>query len=56
MILNLRDYLTPAKDYFWDMVHVYDETNTKLAVRIHQDAQPLIEARQRIGGEAASGR
>ena len=56
VILNLRDYLTPAKDYFWDMVHVYDETNTKLAVRIHQDAQPLIEARQRIGGEAASGR
>ena len=45
VFLNLRDYLTPAKDYFWDMVHVYDETNTKLAERIYQDARSAIEAR-----------
>ena len=45
IFLNLRDYLTPAEDYFWDMVHVYDETNRKLAERIYEDARPLLEAR-----------
>ena len=42
-ILNLRSYLTPAEDHFWDLVHVYDETNRKLAERIYQEIQPTVE-------------
>lgn len=42
-VLNLRSYLTPAEDHFWDLVHVYDETNRKLAERIYQDIQPTVE-------------
>ncbi len=38
--LNLRGALHPAKDYFWDLVHVYDETNDKLAALIHDQSQP----------------
>ena len=45
IFLNLRSYLEPAKDYFWDMVHVYDETNVKLAERIYRDIKPLIEVK-----------
>ena len=43
--LNLRAYLSPSADHFWDLVHVYDETNRKLAERIYEDLQPAIEAR-----------
>lgn len=45
VILNLRGYLTPARDHFWDTVHVYDEVNRKLAERILEDAGPLVERR-----------
>ena len=38
--LNLRGALHPAKDYFWNLVHVYDETNDKLAALIHDQSQP----------------
>jgi lysophospholipase L1-like esterase len=44
-ILNLRGYLTPAQDHFWDTVHVYDDVNARLAERILEDAGPLIEGR-----------
>ncbi len=43
-ILNLRGYLTPSQDHFWDLVHVYDETNRKLAERIYEDIQPAVKA------------
>lgn len=36
-LLNLSDYLKPAEDHFWDGVHVYDESNVKLAERIYED-------------------
>lgn len=42
-ILNLRSYLTPSKDHFWDLVHVYDETNRKLADRIYEEIQLVVE-------------
>ena len=42
VFLNLRDYLSPAKDYYWDLVHVYDETNMKLAERIYQDMGDFV--------------
>ena len=45
IFLNLRNYLEPAENYFWDMVHVYDATNEKLAERIYRDTRPVIEAR-----------
>jgi lysophospholipase L1-like esterase len=45
VILNLRGFLTPARDYFWDTVHVYDEVNTKLAVRILDAAGPQFDER-----------
>ena len=48
IFLNLRNYLEPAGNYFWDMVHVYDTTNAKLAERIYQDTRPLIEVRQKL--------
>ena len=56
LFLNLRDYLAPAKDYFWDMVHVYDETNAKLAERIYQDVRKLIEGRPEAGDRQPAGR
>ena len=43
-VLNLRSYLTPSQDHFWDLVHVYDDTNRKLAERIYEDIQPVVEA------------
>jgi hypothetical protein len=43
-LLNLRSYLTPSQDHFWDLVHVYDETNRKLAERIYDDMRPAVEA------------
>lgn len=36
VFLNLRDYLKPPEKHFWDLVHVYDETNMLLAERIHE--------------------
>ena len=47
IVLNLRGDLTPAKEHFWDTVHVYDEVNRKLAERILEDAEPLFEQRLR---------
>ena len=41
--LNLRNALHPAKDHFWDLVHVYDETNDKLAALIYDQAQPTFD-------------
>ena len=45
VILNLRGYLTPAEEHFWDTVHVYDEVNEKLAQRILEDAGDRVERR-----------
>ncbi len=41
--LNLRGALHPAKDYFWDLVHVYDETNDKLAALIYDQSQRTFD-------------
>ncbi len=43
-ILNLGKYLQPAKDHFWDGVHVYDETNALITERIYQDLGPLLRS------------
>ena len=41
--LDLRGALHPANDYFWDLVHVYDETNDKLAALIYDQSQPAFD-------------
>ena len=41
--LNLRNSLHPAKDHFWDLVHVYDETNDNLAQRIYEEAGQVFD-------------
>ena len=41
--LNLRGALHPATDYFWDLVHVYDETNDKLAALIYHRSQRTFD-------------
>ena len=43
-ILNLSKHLQPAKDHFWDGVHVYDETNALIAERIYQDLGPFLRS------------
>jgi hypothetical protein len=45
-LLNLRDFPKPAKDHFWDLVHVYDESNLLIAEHIAVAIAPVIE-RQR---------
>ncbi|MEZ5392165.1 MAG: SGNH/GDSL hydrolase family protein [Bryobacterales bacterium] len=45
VILNLSNYLTPASENFWDTVHVYDEVNRKVAVRILESSGETIETR-----------
>jgi lysophospholipase L1-like esterase len=47
VILNLSAFLTPARDHFWDTIHVYDEVNAELAERILESAGPLVETRGR---------
>ena len=42
--LNLRAFLKPSKKYFWDLVHVYDETNELIAERILAEIHPLVES------------
>lgn len=39
--LNWSQKLTPAKRHFWDLVHVYDETNTALAQDLLTEMEPL---------------
>ena len=41
--LNLRSSLHPAKDHFWDLVHVYDETNDHLAELIYGEADQVFD-------------
>ena len=43
VFMNLRDYLTPAQEYFWDPVHVYDEANMKLAEKIYKNIEHLVQ-------------
>ncbi|MCB1018951.1 MAG: SGNH/GDSL hydrolase family protein [Acidobacteria bacterium] len=49
VILNLRGYLAPARDNFWDTVHVYDEVNRKLAERILESSAETFETRLGLG-------
>jgi hypothetical protein len=44
VFLNLSDYLKPPEEHFWDLAHVYDETNVLLAERIHRDIGRWIES------------
>ena len=34
----------PPEDYFWDLVHLYDEANMVLAEQINSDIRHWIEA------------
>jgi hypothetical protein len=43
VFVNLRSSLAPARDYFWDLVHVYDETNDRIAARLYSEIRPLVE-------------
>jgi hypothetical protein len=43
VFLDWKDDLGPADPYFWDLVHVYDEINAQLAVRMYEEARPLME-------------
>lgn len=45
IFLNLSDFLQPSKEHFWDGVHVYDEVNLKLAARIYEEIQGMVESR-----------
>ena len=40
---NSGRFLDPPEKYFWDLGHVYDETNMVLAQRIYPDIRPLVE-------------
>ena len=42
--LNWSEQLTPAKPYFWDLVHVFDETNKLLAERLLAEMEPLPQS------------
>lgn len=39
--LNWSESLHPAKEAFWDLVHVYDETNHTLAQRLSAELEPI---------------
>jgi hypothetical protein len=43
-IVSLAGQYLPARDYFWDLVHVYDEVNTDIAKQIYRDIRPDIDA------------
>ena len=43
ILLDMKSDLLPAKDYFWDLVHVYDEINMRLAERICENIKPLVD-------------
>ncbi len=43
IFLDMKGDLLPAKDYFWDLVHVYDEINIRLAERVYESIKPLID-------------
>lgn len=45
--LNWSESLYPAKDAFWDLVHVYDETNGTLAERLAAELAPIHEPASR---------
>jgi hypothetical protein len=51
VILDWKDALKPADQYFWDLVHVYDEINAQLADRMYEEARPLMEGGL-VGGQA----
>ena len=43
IFLDLARYLQPAQQYYWDMVHVYDEANMILAEKVYREIKPLLE-------------
>lgn len=43
--LNWSESLSPSDPYFWDLVHVYDETNDILAERMAKEMEPLLDER-----------
>ena len=43
IFLDLARFLQPAQQYYWDMVHVYDEANMILAEKVYQEIKPLLE-------------
>ena len=45
VFLNLARSLAPAADHFWDLCHVYDETNPILAERLLREIRPQVERR-----------
>ncbi len=40
-VLDFSRALQPGQEHFWDVVHVYDETNRLLAERLWEQAPPL---------------
>ena len=42
-IVSLAGQYLPARTYFWDLVHVYDEVNTQIARQIAAEIHPDIE-------------
>ena len=44
-VLDFSRALQPGEEHFWDVVHVYDETNRLLAERLWEQAAPLRELR-----------
>ena len=41
VVLDFSRALQPGEEHFWDVVHVYDETNRLLAERLWEQAPPL---------------
>ncbi len=41
--LEWSRFLRPAKDYFWDSVHVYDDVNLLLAKKITSEIKPRLD-------------
>jgi lysophospholipase L1-like esterase len=43
VFVDLSQFLDPPEKYFWDLGHVYDETNMVIAQRLYPDLRPLID-------------
>lgn len=42
--MNMTYALQPPDQHFWDMIHVYDESNMILAEKIYKDIQPAVDS------------
>ncbi len=46
-VISMKGQLLPARAYFWDLVHVYDEVNMTIARQLSTKIRPTIEVLNR---------